>query len=125
MQTLTYGYKKPETNDKGSIVFPALEGDIQQLNDHNHDGTNSALIPSSSLVIATQSVLHGAWVDQGGGTWRQQVTLLPGYDFDKISLTVRNAHGDYMYPTVERVSNTQIYIYVNDPTMDLNLIYGV
>lgn len=125
MLTLSYGFKKPETNDKGSVVFPALEGDIQQLNDHNHDGANSALIPPSSLTVVTQDVLSGGWIDQGGGTWQQQVTLLPGFNFDNISLTIRTAAGHYAYPTLEKVSNTQILLKVNDPTLNLNLVYGV
>ena len=50
MQTLTYGFKKPQVTDKGPVVFPALEANWQQVNDHNHDGANSALISPNSIL---------------------------------------------------------------------------
>jgi hypothetical protein len=44
MITLSYGFKKPELKDLGPVVFPALEDNWQQVNDHDHDGLNSAKI---------------------------------------------------------------------------------
>ena len=45
--TLSYGFVRPATGDKGSVFFPALEDNITQLNSHDHDGTDSALMTAA------------------------------------------------------------------------------
>ena len=78
MDTLSYGYKKPRSPDKGTIFWPALEFDIQQLNDHNHNGTNSAKLTAASSVVVTVSILNTGWgAALADGGFRQLVTL-PG-----------------------------------------------
>lgn len=125
MQTLTYGYKKPETNDKGPVVFPALETNIQQINDHNHDGANSKKLTAASIDSVPQTVLAANWVDLGGGNYHQQVNLLPGYDYDLVTLSFRDPlTGAYLYPSVLKVSASIMNIFTNDPS-DMTLIYGV
>ena len=69
------------------MVFPALEADIQQLNDHNHDGANSAKLTSASLVSVPQTILAANWVSLGGGNYHQQVNMLPGYDYDQVTVS--------------------------------------
>lgn len=56
--TLSYGYVKPVTTDLGSVFFPAIEADIQQLNDHVHDGTTSAKIGTTTTISSSS----GSWV---------------------------------------------------------------
>lgn len=125
MLTLSYGFKKPETLDKGAILFTVLEGDIQQLNDHNHNGTNSSKLPASSVQGVSQTISSGSWSGTGAtGNYRQQVTLPAGYDYDEVKIGFRNANGDYLYPTVERVSDTQFYVYTTDNTLTFTAIYG-
>lgn len=125
MVTLSYGYKKPETNDKGPVVFPALEGNIQQLNDHTHNGSNSSLLTAQSFVAETQTLLLADWVLVGGGTYHQVKTMLAGYTYDLSSLTFRDPDGTYVYPTVIKISNTQFDVYTNDATIDMIALYGV
>ncbi len=125
MQTLSYGYKKPDTNDTGPVVFPAMEDNIDQLNDHDHDGANSAKLTTASLEVVTQTALAANWVSLGGGNFHQQVTLLPGYDFDLVSLSFRDpVTGAYLYPSVLKVSDTVVDIFCNDAS-DMTIIYGV
>lgn len=122
--TLSYGYKKPQTGDRGPIVFPLLEDDIQQLNDHDHDGLNSALISSSSVIPVTQNILAGAWVSVGNGLYRQAVTI-PGattYDNTFISF-LESVTGHLLYLTVEKISATQYYVYINDNSLSLKARY--
>lgn len=123
MQTLTYGYKKPETNDRGSVVFPAMEDNITRLNGHNHDGSNSAQLPATSMVATTQTILAADWVDQTNGMYRQLVTLPAGFTYDTVSVNVRLTSGHYIYPTIEKVSATTMYVYINDNSLDLKLVY--
>ena|ERR1700692_470620 len=126
MLTLTYGFKKPQTGDNGSVFFPALEGNFQQLNDHTHNGTNSALLPTASLAVTTQAIASGGWSSQGGGTYRQLVTLPGGLQFDAIVISMRDAAtGNYINPTIEKVSATTYYVYINDNTLNLTAYYGI
>jgi hypothetical protein len=124
MLTLTYGYQLPETNDRGPTVFPALEDNIQQLNDHNHDGANSAKLTASAIEGFAQNVLAAGWVSQPEGLYRQLVTMPGAFDYDKISITVRLSTGEYVVPTIEKVSATQFYIYTNDNTVAYIVLLG-
>ena len=57
--TLSYGFIKPQSGDPMATWQSALESDVQQLNDHTHDGTNSALISAKS--ISTGTVTTTSW----------------------------------------------------------------
>lgn len=119
MITLTYGYKKPINPDTGDIVFPALEGDIQQLNDHNHDGANSA-----PLATQTVSALAANWVTGVAGvSYKQLITVPTGLSFDTCNTWVKRSTGEMAYPTIERVSATTFYLYTNDNTLAYTLFF--
>lgn len=124
MITLTYGYKLPETNDRGPTVFPALEDNIQQVNDHNHDGANSAKLSAGSIEGVAQNVLAAGWVSQPEGLYRQVVTMPGAFDYDKVSITVRLSTGEYVVPTIEKISTTQFYVYTNDNTVSYVVLLG-
>lgn len=125
METLSYGYKKPETNDSGAVVFPALEDNIQRLNDHTHDGANSSKLPGSSIESTVESVLATNWgSDLGGGYYKQTVNMPTGFDFDYTQIQVRLSTGHIMQPTIIRLSTAQFDIYVNDNTIDLVVLFN-
>jgi hypothetical protein len=126
--TLSKGYQKPQTNDSGAEWFPALEDDIQRLNDHNHDGVNSELLTAASSVAVVQDVLAAAWTAFATDTYRQLVTLpilaLPlSLSFDTCAIQFRTAAGAIIYPTVEKVTSTSYYVYINDNTLALKAVY--
>lgn len=129
MLTLSYGYKKPQTGDRGSLWFPALEGDIQQLNDHNHDGVNSTKLTLSSFTGIKDTISHLNWVATAGGTYRQLVTTPANVTFDDYGMVFRITNGaDLGYeinPTVQKVNDATFYVYVNDNTIDLSVLYMV
>lgn len=126
MQTLSYGFQLPQSGDKGPVLFPALEANIQQLNDHTHDGTNSPLIPASNIEGVSVSIPSSGWAAFGGpiGEYRQVVSMAPGFEFDKSSVKFRTVDGDYVYPTVKRISNISYYVHCNDPSVSLVAIHG-
>lgn len=125
MLTLTYGFKKPEANDGALVIFPAMEANIQQLNDHTHDGVNSAQLTSASIVSVTQNILLGDWVLVAGGHYKQTVTLPAGFDFDTVGLEFRLLiAGTLVYPTVEKVADTQMDVYFDDPSLSLVVLYN-
>jgi len=123
MITLSYGYLKPQTGDKGSIFFPALELDVQQLNDHTHNGINSAFLPSSSVLSTTQALLAANWV--ASGTVYRQLVMLPGaMQYDDFSILAKlTATGEQYYPSVEKVLANTFYIYINDPALNVTVYY--
>lgn len=129
--TLTYGFVKPATGDKGSVFWPALEGNIQQTNDHAHNGTDSHLLSASASRAIVQTVSSASWgSDLGGGTYRQLVTLpvsITGGSgtFDDFSIQLRDSStGEVIYGRIVKVSSTTYYIYVNDNTLTLKAIYS-
>lgn len=114
MQTLSYGYKKPQDPDTGDVVFPGMEGNIQQVNDHAHNGTDSAPLATRSV-----SVLSASWAAApiGGGSYRQAVTVPTGLSYDSCNIWFKLSTGQYVYPSVERISASQFYVYTNDNTL--------
>jgi len=126
MQTLTYGLKQPEDGDKGSIFFPALEDNIIQLDAHYHDGIDSSLIPTASLVYSTSSILSAAWVAVAGhtGLYSQTVTMPTGLTYDNRVITFKDASTGHVYLlTIEKVSANSYEVYINDNSIDLTAIY--
>ena len=122
MIILSYGYKKPQNPDTGAVFWPALEFDIQRLNDHTHNGVDSA------PLVKTQTISSASWgADLGGGSYRQLITL-PNtastvLTFDAVSIEIRLASGTVIYPTIEKVSSTTYYIYTNDNSLTYTAVY--
>lgn len=123
MQTLSYGVKLPETGDSGEDFFPAMEDNFTQLNDHTHNGTNSSKIAGSAVTPVTQSVLAASWSATSGGTYRQLITLPGTQTYDTSKIEVRLSTGHQILPTIEKVSSTTFYIYVNDNSLALTVLY--
>ncbi len=127
--TLSYGFQKPATGDKGSVFWPILESDIQKLNDHTHNGSNSAKITAASQVAVTQAVLAASWSSLGAGYYRQLVTLPAsltnnGGTVDDFCLQFRNAaNGRVMVLSSEKVSSTTYYVYINDSSLNVTAVY--
>lgn len=118
MQILSNGFKLPQTGDYGDVWFPALEDDIQQMNDHTHNGTNSEKISlidiDSSASVST--VLVGSFIDQGNGYWRALVNVLGGGNYDNYVVTIKDpTTKEVLYVKQEKFSTTSFYVYMNIP----------
>lgn len=124
MNTLSYGVKQPQTGDKGSVFFPALEDDLDYLNDHAHDGVTGVKITATNITAVTQSVLSGSWVATSGGTYRQLLTVANGKNFDDVDIVFRDSTSKQkMYLATEKVSATTFYVYINDNSIGLTASY--
>jgi hypothetical protein len=128
MLTLSYGYKKPQTGDKGSVFFPALEDNFQRLNDHDHDGLNSKKLSATSVQSVAQTLLAAGWVGVGDGLFRQLVTcpstILVDEQGMRFQISSGPKAGHFFYPSVEKVSANTFYVYINDPSVDVKVLYG-
>lgn len=123
MLTLSYGFLKPQSGDKGSVFFPALESDIQQLNDHTHNGLNSAKLTAASSTAVAQNVSSAGWVSSGG-RYRQLVTLSGGLQFDEVGIEVREQTSkNPLLLSIEKQSATTFYVYTIDNTLALTIVY--
>lgn len=127
MQTLTYGLKLPDTGDKGSVFFPALEDNIVHLNAHDHNGINSVKIDATGLIASTLAVPNGSWVLVANGIYRQLLTLPVGMDFStkliKYTFASGALSGQVVFPREEKVTTNTYYVYLNDNTVDLTAAY--
>lgn len=120
--TLSYGYKLPSTNDSGSTFFPDLEDDIQQVNDHDHDGANSAPIASTSISVSSVSITAAGWASVGGGLYRQSVTVPNSKLLANVYPVCRNSTtGDILMLQVEKNTTTAAWVYTNDNTIDVKV----
>jgi hypothetical protein len=117
MQTLSYGYKQPENNDRGSVWFPALNSNITQLNGHAHNGTDSALIGAANIQQGAVTILAASWTADGTGRYKQTVTCPSGFDMDDYSITVRIQSSHIIHPSIDRVNSTSFIIYTPDNTL--------
>lgn len=126
MLVLSYGYKKPETGDKGDVFFPALEFNIQRLNDHSHNGTNSAKLTALAIEAISHVKLAAGWVAVVGeaGTYKQTVTVPAGVDLDELCpLILDNTTKKYLSLCVQKLTSTTFEVSINDNTIDLLVLY--
>jgi hypothetical protein len=123
---LTYGQKIPDAGDRGDQLFQDLEDNFTRTDGHTHNGIDSPLLTAQSFVGVPQTILAAQWVSYGGpiGHYRQLVTMAVGFLFNTTKIGFRTSAGQYIYPTVERVSNTTYYVYTTDPTQDFVAVYG-
>lgn len=120
ISTLSKGYLKPSNPTTGDLWFPALETDIQLMNDHVHDGITGAITPS-----ATASILAANWGSvSADGLYTQTITMPAGRSFDTTQISFRYSTGEFVYPTVTRVSSSQYTVTTNDNSKAYLAIYG-
>jgi hypothetical protein len=127
--TLSNGYKNPDTGDRGTSWFADLNFNIERLNGHTHDGTDSEQIAASVISKSSATILAAAWgSDLGGSTYKQTITLPTGYSFDdtmlKFFISGGGADGQLVYPTVVKLSSSTYDVYINDNTQALKVVYG-
>jgi len=123
MITLAYGLKKPESGDKGPEVFPALEGNFDQLDDHDHNGTNSKQLTTTSFVQTVQTLSSVNWSLVSNGIYKQTATTPAGVSYDTKTPQFRLSTGELLYLDTVRLSATQFEVYINDNSVDVKVYY--
>lgn len=119
--TLSNGYIQPENPDTGDIFWPALNTDIQLMNNHVHDGLTGNILPS-----VTQTILSSAWVAVSGqaGTYSQVVTVPTQFSFDSVNVSFKLSNGTQIYPTVTRVNSSEFTVFINDNSQNIVAVYS-
>lgn len=125
MLTLSYGFKKPQTGDKGSVWFPAMEDNMQKLNDHTHNGTDSAQLAGTSISTGSTAISSASWALTSGktATYEQTVNMPAGFGYDShYFIGFKNsANGMPLLLSYEKVSNTQVKVFINDNTLNVTM----
>jgi hypothetical protein len=129
MQILSKTVKKPEDGDKGSVWFPALEFDLELLNDHAHNGTNSTAIPSLNITPVKLNIAAGSWVaafSPHNGIYKSAVLTVPNPQktVDDCVLMFKDSLGRQLHLGVEKVASNTFYVYINDP-IDITVYFVV
>lgn len=125
MNTLTYGLQVPEDDDLGDEVFPAMEANLTQLDAHTHNGITSPRLDRKAVDSISQALVASGWVATSGGNYRQAVSMPAGLAYATISIQTRlTATGNMAYLTIEKISATSFYVYINDNTLDVTVLYG-
>lgn len=120
--TLSNGYIKPETGDRGSTWFPALESNIERVNSHNHDGANSEKLTSEAIEALSVTINPGDWSLQANGLYRALVNMTGSLEFDNKGIELR-AGNHVIYGDIEKVTNNTFYVYVNDNTLTVTVLF--
>lgn len=117
--------KIPVAGDRGSVFGPAISENFETLDTHNHDGNNSPLITSKSIVKSSVNLLSANWVDTGTD-YRQLVTLPGGYEFDTSNIKAIITSGTYIgnefLPTITKVSSTTFYLHCMYGNVDVKVV---
>lgn len=115
MIILSNGYKLPETGDFGDVWFPALEDNIQRINDHTHNGTDSEKITTISTESVVQTISSGDFAPSGDEFVAANITLAGGaVDVDKKTVQFRDpTTKEPVYLRYEKASQTEIDVYTN------------
>lgn len=127
MLTLTKGYKKPQSGDPGSVWQAGMETNIQQLNDHTHDGVDSQRLSSAAITAETVSILaaaSGGWVSAGNGNYYKDITMPAALLTSEYDIAFRNqADGAKLNLGMTVLSSTTYRVFANDNTLDLTVFY--
>ena len=118
MITLGYGFKRPSSGDKGSAFFPALEDNITQLNDHTHNGVNSAPLAATAVTTQSVSVAVIDWQpDDVPDSYSATVTCpLTVADVSALSISCWQAD-ERVELSVTKVNSTDISISTSNPVI--------
>ena len=134
--TLSYGYVRPANGDTGATFWDQLANDITQLNAHTHNGSDSALIPATSITPVSQTVLAGAagvnWGSPTAGLYSRTITVPASIDYDVYGMIFRVAsgsvsgtRGDQLNLSFTRLTDTTYTLYCNHNLVDLDILYLV
>lgn len=124
MQVLSKTVKKPQDGDKGSVWFPALEFDLELLNDHAHNGVNSTAIPSLNITANKINVAAASWVpafSPHNGIYKSAILTIPATTtsppkgIDDCVLMFKDTLGNQLHLGVQKISSTTFYVFINDP----------
>lgn len=132
--TLSYGFVRPSVGDFGSTFWGQLENDITQLNNHSHNGTDSARLTSVAITAVSNTISTGAWSAVSGqtGTFSATVSCPPNITYDDYGILFQIASGTdigkRIHLSTVKIDATSFTVYICDtvsPTYTITALYVV
>jgi len=146
MTSTTYGYLNPNQGDlsKGTTGWMvAMNSNWLRIDQHSHNGIDSTLLTSASIVPLTLSgasvVAHANWVAVSGllpnagipqSGYYQLLTVPSGVteinNFNLTFLVANNVESKQNQPlnlAYARVTGTSFRLFINDNTIDVNCVF--
>lgn len=120
MQTLSYGYKKPEPSDTGDVFYPAMAANMDTVNNHTHNGSDAAPIAGNQVSLAS-----GSWVAVGArpGVYRQTMIIAPLFDTGSSTFWFIDSSGNSVNLEYSVASASSIIVYTNDSSETYTAYY--
>lgn len=126
--TLSYGYTKPVSGDESSLQWMIdLAANMQKLNDHTHDGSNSAVISTTVQAPVAISALSIDW--SAGSIFTKSITAPSTFTFANtvsgktLVVIISNTAGTVTWPAgikwprgitpVQSLNATDVYTFIN------------
>lgn len=113
-------YEIPDNKETGSSVFDKLEEFMERMATHTHDGSDSNTITLNIQKGVQDLEANGVdftWTLVSPGKYRALVDVIAGSTFDDNVRTYYYREGSSepkaFFPTVEKVSDLQYYLYSN------------
>ena len=120
MQTLSYGYKKPQAADTGDVFYPAMSSNMDLINNHSHDGSTSAPLSASN-----QTIQNSSWVSVGGspGIYEQTFSLAVGFNAYQIDIWFFDSNNNSVHLEYVVASSSSITVYTNNSSETYTAYY--
>jgi len=120
-------YEIPDPKEAGNNVFNILEEFMERMATHTHVGadSNSITLNISKAVQNLTSTVDFTWDLVSTDKYRASVPTAVGANFDDNVRTyyyVDGAEPKEFQPTIEKIDNSNYYIYSNDNTIDLKVV---
>jgi len=127
-ENLTNGpYQIPSPKEKGNDIADIMEEFMDRIANHSHTGADSKSISLNFTKEVQDLTIAGGltWVAQANGSYRAQVTLplIPTLDNMRRFFYVDGAYYTEFYPTQEVIDADNIWVYTNDNTIDMRVVY--
>ena len=119
-----FGLFRPDDGDKGSTFWDELAFHFDWAAVHTHNGTNSALIPATSVTGITETLIIASWLPNPGGTgYYQDVTMPAGMTKATHRILCSDADGAPILAQVNYISGNDFRIIINLNTIDVVVMY--
>ena len=128
METLTYGRKRPQNLDRGSVFFDALRENITIDDAHNHDGINSPQLTADATSKYVVAVPGTGWTAVGDGSYKRTVTMPGSFTWGNVIIHAYGSGGAWADRKIEaklvKVTMTtfEVRLLVNDQA--LNIVFS-
>jgi len=127
VQTLTYGRKRPDNLDRGSVFFDALRDNVTKDDAHTHNGVDSPSLVVDKLAKFVVAVPSTGWTLDTDGTYYQTVTMAGSFVWGLVVIQAFGSGGTLALQPIaakyvkDTATTFRVYLLVNN--QGLNLLF--